>query len=130
MALMMARIVKPTVRPTMSPTGLNCLEEDEEDEEELGNDEGGKEKMVEMVAVVVVGEGKGVVGMTTVTVREVDRFEKIATFVEYGRGVGSGVTTGLLDDVESTGLLPKGQAFDNPQGSIEQQPTNLFAAQA
>lgn len=110
----------------MSPTGFICLEEDE-DEDELGDDDGGWEKRAETVAVVVVGEGKGVVGTMTVMVREVERLVKTAAFVEYGLGVGAG---GALDDAESTGLLPTGQAFPNPQGSIEQQPTNPLAAQA
>lgn len=125
--------MKPTVRPTTSPTGLNCFgeEELEADEGELGDEDGGREKMVEMVAVVViVGEGKCVVGMTIVTVREVERFVKDATFVENGRGVGPAVTTGALDDVEDAGLSSRGQAFDNPQGSEEQQPMKLLTAQA
>lgn len=118
----------------MSPTGLNCLAEEEEDEEddgELGDEEGGREKMVEMVAVVVVvGEGRCVVGMMTVTVREVDRFVKDAAFVENGRAVGTGVTTGALDDVENPGRFSEGHAFGSPQGSMEQQPTKLFTEQA
>lgn len=124
--------MKPTVSPTMSPTGLNCFEEDgEADEDALGDEEGGRENMVEMVAVVVVvGEGKCVVGMTMVTVREVDRFVKDAAFVENGRGVGCAVTTGVLDDVENPGLFSRGQAFGNPQGSIEQQPMKLLTAHA
>lgn len=76
------------VRPTISPTGLICLEEDEADDDELGDEEGETEMMAEIVAVVVVGEGRCVVGMTMVTVREVDRFVKDAAFVENGRGVG------------------------------------------
>lgn len=90
----------------MSPTGLNCLveeDDDEEDDDELGDEGGGREKMVEMVAVVVVGEGRCVVGTMTVTVREVDKFVKDAAFVENGRAVGTGVTTGALDDVENPG---------------------------
>lgn len=116
----------------MSPTGLNCFgeEEFEAEEDELGDEDGGREKMVEMVAVVVVGEGKCVVGMAIVTVREVDRFVKDAAFVENGRGVGSAVTTGAVDDVEDAGLFSRGQEFDKPQGSVEQQPMKLLTAQA
>lgn len=126
---MRARIVKPTVRPTTSPTGLICLEEDEADDDELGEEEGDREIMAEMVAVVVVGEGKCVVGMMIVTVREVDRFVKDAAFVENGRGAGSEVTTGALDDIENAGLFSGGHAIGNPQGSMEQQPAKLFAEQ-
>lgn len=86
--------------------------------------------MVEMVAVVVVGEGKCVVGRTMVTVREVDRFVKDAPFVENGRAVGCCVTTGALDDVENPGWFSEGHAFGNPQGSTEQHPKKLVAAQA
>lgn len=116
----------------MSPTGLICFVEDEDkaDEDELGDEEGGTEKMVEMVAVVVVGEGKCVVGTTMVTVREVDRFVKGAAFVENGRAVGSGVTTAALDDVENPGRFSEGHALGNPQGSTEQHPKKLPAAQA
>lgn len=130
---MRARTVKPTVRPTMSPTGLICLAEDEyeADDDELGDEEGGREKMVEMVAmVVVVGEGRYVVGTTIVTVREVDRFVKDAAFVENGRAVGCGVAAGALDDVENPGRFSEGHAFGSPQGSTEQQPKKLPAAQA
>ncbi|KAI3400296.1 hypothetical protein diail_3677 [Diaporthe ilicicola] len=115
----------------MSPTGLIGLEEEAEaeaeEEDELGDEEGSREKMAEMVAVVVVGEGKGVVGMTTVTVREVERLAKTATLVEYGLGVGSG---GALDDAENNGLLSTGQEPGSPQGSTEQHPTNPLAEQA
>lgn len=117
----------------MSPTGLICLVEEEEDEggdDELGDEEGGREKMVEMVAVVVVGEGRCVVGTMTVTVREVDKFVKDAAFVENGRAVGCGVTTGTLDDVENPGRFSEGHAFGNPQGSTEQHPMKLFTEQA
>jgi hypothetical protein len=115
----------------MSPAGLICLvEEDEAGEDELGNEEGGRENMVEMVAVVVVGKGKCVVGMTMVAVREVDRFVKDAALVENGRGVGSAVTTGVLDDVDNPGVFSRGHAFGNPQGSIEQQPIKLLTEQA
>lgn len=116
----------------MRLTGLICLGEDEydADDDELGDEEGGREKMVEMVAVVVVvGEGKYVVGTTIVTVREVDRFVKDATFVENGRAVGWGVAAGALDDdVENPGRFSEGHAFGSPQGSTEQQPKKLPAA--
>lgn len=117
----------------MSPTGLICLVEDEDDadEDELGDEEGGREKMVEMVAVVVVvGEGRCVVGTTIVAVREVDRFVKDAAFVENGRAVGCGVTAGALDDVENPGRFSEGHALGKPQGSTEQHPKKLLAAQA
>lgn len=110
-----------------------CLAEDEydADDDELGDEDGGREKMVEMVAVVVVvGEGRYVVGTTIVTVREVDRFVKDAAFVENGRAVGCGVAAGALDDVENPGLFSEGHAFGSPQGSTEQQPKKLPAAQA
>lgn len=125
--------MKPTVSPTMSPTGLICFEEEDGEaaEDELGDEEGGREQMVEMVAVVVVvGEGKCVVGMMTVLVREVDRFVKDAAFVENGRGVGSGVIAGALDDVENPGRFSAGHVFGSPQGSTEQHPKKLPAAQA
>lgn len=129
---MRARTVKPTVRPTMSPTGLICLvEEEEEGDDELGDEEGAREKMVEMVAVVIVGEGRCVVGMVTVTVREVDKFVKDAAFVENGRAVGCGVSMGALDDVEKNpGRFSEGHASGNPQGSMEQQPIKVFTEQA
>lgn len=123
--------MNPTVRPTMSPTGVSCFEEEvEADEDALGDEDGGREKMVEMVAVVVVGRGKCVVGMTMVIVREVERFVKDATFVENGGGVGSAVITGVLDDVGDPGLFSPGHASCSPQGSMEQQPWKLLTEQA
>src|SRR4051812_34647154 len=128
--IIIARTENPTTSPTVTPTRSSCPEDDDEDDSKLVNEDGGGEKMAEKVAVVVVvDDGEFVLGTTTVTVWELDRFVKFTTFVVCGRVVDSGSILGGLGEGEDICLRSTGQACDSSQGSTEQQPTNLFAAQ-